>query len=52
MRRKALEDLTRRYVEDARRLGTQPDGLIKILQDQIALSKESGQSLLEANEHE
>jgi DNA-binding transcriptional regulator YhcF (GntR family) len=35
MRQKALEELTRRYLADARRLSASPDELIKFLKEQI-----------------
>jgi len=37
----ALEDLTRRYLEDAERLGAAPDELIKIISEQFARQKET-----------
>jgi GntR family transcriptional regulator len=41
IRAKALEDLTRRYIEDAARLGVAPDELKQILNEQIARQKET-----------
>jgi GntR family transcriptional regulator len=41
MRVKALEDLTRRYIEDAERLGVAPDELHKILNEQVALLRKT-----------
>ena len=40
IRAKALEDLTRRYIEDAERLGVAPDELEQILNEQIIRPKE------------
>ena len=40
IRAKALEDLTRRYIEDAERLGVAPDELKQILNEQITRQKE------------
>jgi GntR family transcriptional regulator len=40
IRAKALEDLTRRYIEDAERLGVAPDELKQILDEQITRQKE------------
>jgi GntR family transcriptional regulator len=41
MRVKALEDLTRRYIEDAERLGVAPDELHKILNEQVILLRKT-----------
>jgi GntR family transcriptional regulator len=41
IRAKALEDLTRRYIEDANRLGIAPDELHKILNEQLARQRET-----------
>jgi GntR family transcriptional regulator len=41
MRVKALEDLTRRYIEDAERLGVAPDELHKILNEQVTLLRKT-----------
>jgi GntR family transcriptional regulator len=41
MRIKALEDLTRRYIEDAERLGVAPDELHKILNEQVTLLRKT-----------
>ena len=41
IRAKALEDLTRRYIEDAERLGVDPDELDKVLNEQVARLRES-----------
>src|SRR5512137_396537 len=40
IRAKALEDLTRRFIEDAERLGATPDELKQILNEQIAQQEE------------
>jgi GntR family transcriptional regulator len=40
IRAKALEDLTRRYIEDAERMGVAPDELKQILNEQVARQKE------------
>ena len=41
MRAKALEDLTRRYMEDAERLGAAPDELKRILNETLARQGET-----------
>jgi GntR family transcriptional regulator len=41
MRVNALEDLTRRYIEDAKRLGVAPEALNQILTEQVARQKET-----------
>jgi GntR family transcriptional regulator len=41
IRAKALEDLTKRYIEDANRLGIAPDELHKILNEQLARQRET-----------
>jgi GntR family transcriptional regulator len=41
MRSKALEDLTRRYMEDAERLGAAPDELRRILNETLAQQGET-----------
>jgi GntR family transcriptional regulator len=41
IRTKALEDLTRRYIEDADRLGVAPDQLSEILNEQLARQRET-----------
>jgi GntR family transcriptional regulator len=41
MRVKALEDLTRRYIEDAERLGVAPDELNRILNELLARQSET-----------
>jgi GntR family transcriptional regulator len=50
IRVQALKDLTRRYVQDAERLGAAPDELKNILKEQLAQMKEttgqSGQSTI------
>jgi GntR family transcriptional regulator len=42
IRAKALQDLTRRYIEDAERLGVAPDDLNTILNIQLARQKDTG----------
>ena len=42
MRQKALEDLTQRYVADAKRLRASPEELIKILKDLVAGWQQTG----------
>jgi GntR family transcriptional regulator len=39
MRAKALEDLTRRYIEDAERLAAEPEELFQILNEEVARHK-------------
>jgi GntR family transcriptional regulator len=41
LRAKALLDLTRRFIEDAERLGADPDKLAKTLKDQVTRMKET-----------
>jgi GntR family transcriptional regulator len=41
MRAKALQDLTRRYIEDAERLGVAPEELHQILNEQVARRSET-----------
>jgi GntR family transcriptional regulator len=41
IRAKALEDLTRRYIEDAERLGVAPDELIRTLNEQVVKQRVS-----------
>ena len=41
MRAKALQDLTRRYIEDAEQLGAAPEELKEILSEQVVRRKET-----------
>jgi DNA-binding transcriptional regulator YhcF (GntR family) len=53
IRAKALEDLTRRYLEDAGRLGVAPDEISTLLNEQLARQKENKRlppSLIERGE--
>ena len=43
IRQKALEDLTRRYIADAERLGVSPEELDNVLKKQVAQWKENWQ---------
>jgi GntR family transcriptional regulator len=43
LRAKALEDITRRFIEDVERLGVKPEELTKILAEQLERTKEPGQ---------